>query len=168
MQWPSRRIASRLPVSRECIAIRASRRLRSVDVIHVLSDLFILRGVSGQVRSDNGPEFIAKAVREFDRGGRCQDRLHHGGQPMREYCVSFNSKPRVEPLNARIFSTLEKARAVIEGWRRHTIRASAPAPEAMLSGFATRPSFAGHAGRSATTNHELTSLPDHSMGATAI
>jgi putative transposase len=52
MQWPPRRIASRLPVSRECIANRGSRRLRSVDVIHVLSDLFILRVVSGHVRSD--------------------------------------------------------------------------------------------------------------------
>jgi putative transposase len=39
---------------------------------------------------------------------------------MGEYCVSYNSKPRDELLNARIFSTLEKARAVIEGWRRHT------------------------------------------------
>jgi putative transposase len=60
MQWPSRRIASRLPVSRECIANRASRRLRSVDVIHVLSDLFILRGVSGHARSDNGPELLQR------------------------------------------------------------------------------------------------------------
>jgi hypothetical protein len=87
---------------------------------------------------------------------------------MGEYCVSYNSKPRDELLNARIFSTLEKARAVIEGWRCHTIRASAPAPEAMLSGFATRLSFAGDAGGSATTNHELTSILDHSMGGTAI
>lgn len=51
--------------SRECLAIRIDRRLRSTDVIDVLSDLFILRGVPDHIRSDNGPEFIATAVREW-------------------------------------------------------------------------------------------------------
>jgi len=51
--------------TRECLAIRIDRKLNSTDVIDVLSDLFILRGVPGHVRSDNGPEFIAKAVREW-------------------------------------------------------------------------------------------------------
>ena len=51
--------------SRECLAIRVDRRLRSTDVIDVLSDLFILRGMPDHLRSDNGPEFIAKAVREW-------------------------------------------------------------------------------------------------------
>ena len=50
--------------SRECLAIRVDRRLRSTDGIDVLSDLFILRSVPDHIRSDNGPEFIAKAVRE--------------------------------------------------------------------------------------------------------
>ena len=48
--------------TREALAIRVSRRLNSADVIDVLSDLFILRGVPAHIRSDNGPEFIAKAV----------------------------------------------------------------------------------------------------------
>ena len=43
---------------------------------HVLSDLFILRGVPGHIRSDNGPEFVAKAVQESIHSGRRQDRLH--------------------------------------------------------------------------------------------
>jgi len=51
--------------TRECLAIRIDRKLKSTDVIDVLADLFILRGVPGHVRSDNGPEFIAKAVREW-------------------------------------------------------------------------------------------------------
>lgn len=51
--------------TRECIAIRIDRKLKSTDVIDVLSDLFILRGVPGHVRSDNGPEFVAKAVRDW-------------------------------------------------------------------------------------------------------
>src|SRR3984957_11420301 len=53
----------------ECLAIRVSRRLKSIDVIDVLSDLFILRGVPGHIRSDNGPEFVAKAVQEWIGAG---------------------------------------------------------------------------------------------------
>ena len=49
----------------ESLAIRVARRLKSIDVIDVLSDLFILRGVPGHIRSDNGPEFIAKAVQDW-------------------------------------------------------------------------------------------------------
>ena len=49
----------------ECLAIRVSRKLQSIDVIDVLSDLFILRGVSGHVGSDNGPEFVAKGVQDW-------------------------------------------------------------------------------------------------------
>ena len=48
--------------SRECLAIRAQRKLNSTEVIDALTDLFILRGVPG-IRSDNGPEFIAEAVK---------------------------------------------------------------------------------------------------------
>ena len=50
---------------RECLAIRVKRKLNSVDVIDVLTDLFILRGVPAYIRSDNGPEFIAEAVRNW-------------------------------------------------------------------------------------------------------
>ena len=60
----------------ECLAIRVARKLKAIDVIDVLSDLFILRGVPAHIRSDNEPEFVAKAVRELDRSCRCQDRLH--------------------------------------------------------------------------------------------
>src|ERR1051326_6786432 len=49
----------------ECLAIRVSRRLKSIDVIDVISDLFILRGVPEHIRSDNGPEFVATAVQEW-------------------------------------------------------------------------------------------------------
>jgi len=48
----------------ECLATRGARKLKAIDVIDVLSDLFILRGVPGHIRSDNGPEFVAKAVQE--------------------------------------------------------------------------------------------------------
>ena len=51
--------------TRECLTIRVSRKLNSTDVIDVLSDQFILRGVPSHIRSDNGPEFIATAVRNW-------------------------------------------------------------------------------------------------------
>ena len=51
--------------TRECLAIRVNRKLRSTDVIDALSDSFILRGIPGHIRSDNGPEFVAMAVREW-------------------------------------------------------------------------------------------------------
>ena len=51
--------------TRECLAIRVARRLKSVDVIELLAELFMLRGAPGYIRSDNGPEFIAKAVQEW-------------------------------------------------------------------------------------------------------
>ncbi|AHD03267.1 hypothetical protein METH_17985 [Leisingera methylohalidivorans DSM 14336] len=51
--------------SRECLAIRVKRKLNPTEVIDALTDLFILRGVPGCTRSDNGPEFIAEAVRDW-------------------------------------------------------------------------------------------------------
>ena len=51
--------------SHECLAIRVARKLKAIDVIDVLSDLFILRGVPGYIRSDNGPEFVAQAVQDW-------------------------------------------------------------------------------------------------------
>ena len=51
--------------SHECLAIRVARNLKAIDVIDVLSELFILRGIPGHIRSDNGPEFVAKAVQEW-------------------------------------------------------------------------------------------------------
>ena len=47
------------------LAIRVARKLKAIDVIDVLSDLFILRGVPAHIRSDNRPEFVAKAVKRF-------------------------------------------------------------------------------------------------------
>ena len=49
--------------SRECLVIRVKRKLNSTDVIDALTELFIVRGVPIYIRSDNGPEFIAEAVR---------------------------------------------------------------------------------------------------------
>jgi len=106
--------------TRECLAIRINRKLSSTDVIDVLSDLFILRGVPSYVRSDNGPEFIAKAVQEWIAAVGARTAYIAPGSPWENgYCESFNSKLRDELLNGEIFYSLKEAGIVIEGWRRH-------------------------------------------------
>jgi transposase InsO family protein len=111
--------------TRECLAIRINRKLNSTDVIDVLTDLFILRGVPGHLRSDNGPEFIAKAVRDWIALVGAKTAYTEPGSPWENgYCESFNSKLRDELLNGEIFYSLREARIVIESWRRHYNRAS--------------------------------------------
>ena len=106
--------------SRECLAIRIDRKLNSTAVIDVLTDLFILRGVPGHVRSDNGPEFIAKAVRDWIDAVGAKTAFIEPGSPWENgYCESFNSKLRDELLNGEIFYSLAEARVVIEAWRVH-------------------------------------------------
>lgn len=127
--------------TRECIAIRIDRKLKSTDVIDVLSDLFILRGVPGHVRSDNGPEFVAKTVREWITAVGAKTAFIEPGSPWENgYCESFDSKLRDELLNGEIFYSLAEAKAVIESWRKHynTVRPHsslgyrAPAPAAIV------------------------------------
>ena len=106
--------------TRECLAIRSDRKLKSNDVIDVLSDLFILRGVPGHVRSDNGPEFVAKAVRDWIAMVGAKTAFIEPGSPWENgYCESFNSKLRDELLNGELFYSLAEAQIVIEGWRQH-------------------------------------------------
>ncbi len=94
--------------TRECIAIRVERKLKAVDVIDVLSDLFILRGIPTHIRSDNGPEFIAKALREWIAAVGAKTAYIMPGSPWENgYCESFNSKLRDELLNGEIFYTLK-------------------------------------------------------------
>ena len=103
--------------TRECLAVRIDRRLRSIDVIDVLSDLFILRGVPDHIRSDNGPEFIARAVREWIAAVGAKTAYIEPGSPWENgYCESFNSKFRDELLIGEIFYSLAEARIVIEAW----------------------------------------------------
>ena len=106
--------------TRECLTIRIGRRLRSTDVIDVLSDLLILRGAPGHVRSDNGPEFAAKAVREWIVAVGSRTAFIEPGSPWENgYCESFNARLRDELLSGEIFYSLPEAKAVIETWRRH-------------------------------------------------
>jgi len=106
----------------------------------VLSDQFILRGVPGYIRSDNGPEFIAKALREWIVAvGARTAYIMPGSLWENGYCESFNSKLRDELLNGEVFYPLNEARIVIESWRRHyntvqphsSLHYKPPAPKAL-------------------------------------
>ena len=138
--------------TRECLAIRVNRKLKAVDVIDVLSDLFILRGIPGHIRSDNGSEFVAKAVREWITAVGARTAYIEPGSPWENgYCESFNSKLRDELLKGEIFYTLDEAQVIIESWRRHynTVRPHSslgyrpPAPEVLIpaSTLAPRPTL---------------------------
>ena len=132
----------------ECLAIHVARRLKSVDVIDALSDLFILRGVPRHIRSDNGPEFIAKAVQDWIAAVGARTAYIERGSPWENgYVESFNARLRDELLDGEIFYTLREAQIVIESWRRHynAIRPHAslnykpPAPEVFVPALATWP-----------------------------
>ncbi len=111
--------------TRECLAIRVSRKLKAFDVIDVLPDLFSLRGVPSHIRSDNGPEFIAKAVQDWIGAVGSETADIEPGSPWENgYCESFNAKLPDELLNGEVFYTLKEASVVIEQWRKdyNTIR----------------------------------------------
>ena len=128
--------------TRECLTIRVGRQLKAADVIDVLSDLFILRGTPGHVRSDNGPEFAATAVKEWISGMGAKTAFIEPGSPWENgYVESFNGKLRDELLNAEVFNSLAEAKVLIEGWRKHyntvrphsSLRYRPPAPEVLLT-----------------------------------
>ena len=132
----------------ESLAIRVKRKLKAIDVIDVLSDLFILRGIPGHIRSDNGPEFIAKSVREWVAAVGAKTAYIEPGSPWENgYIESFNARLRDELLNGEIFYTLREAQIVIESWRRHynAVRPHAslgykpPAPEVLIPAIAAWP-----------------------------
>ncbi|MEQ9811329.1 MAG: IS3 family transposase [Azospirillaceae bacterium] len=106
--------------TRESLAIRVRRKLSSIDVIDVLTDLFILRGAPAFVRSDNGPEFVAEAVRKWIAAVGARTAYIEPGSPWENgFIESFNARFRDELLDGEIFYSVKEAAVVIEQWRRH-------------------------------------------------
>ena len=127
--------------SRECLAIQAARSIRSAEVIEVLAELMVTRGVSDHIRSDNGPEFTARAVREWlGRVGARTLYIEPGSPWENGYIESFNGKLRDELLDREVFYTLLEVRVLTERYRRtyNQVRPHSslgyrpPAPEALL------------------------------------
>lgn len=127
--------------TRECLAIDVARKLNSENVLERLAELFVNRGVPEHIRSDNGPEFTAQAVREWLGRIGVKTLFIEPGSPWENgYVESFNGKLRDELLDREIFYTLKEAEVLIEGWRKQYNRVRPhsslgyrpPAPEATL------------------------------------
>jgi len=104
--------------TRECLAIEVARRLRSQDVLDVLADLCVRRGPPAYIRSDNGPEFTARAGRRWLGRIDVQTLFTEPGSPWENgYIESFNGRLRDECLNGERFDTLLEAQVLIEMWR---------------------------------------------------
>ena len=128
--------------TRECLVIKAERHILAHNVVECLGDLFLERGVPEHVRSDNGPEFTAKAVRSWiDQVGAKTLFIEPGSPWENGYVESFNGKLRDELLNGEVFYTLAEVRVLTELWRRHynhhrphsALGYRPPAPKAMLA-----------------------------------
>lgn len=134
--------------TRECLAIDVARHLTSDDLLERLCWLMTTREVPKHVRSDNGPEFTAKAVREWLKKVGVQTLVIEPGSPWENgYVESFNGKLRDELLKGEIFYSLREAQVLIEMWRKHynTIRPHSslgyrpPAPQVVTPRAAAEP-----------------------------
>ena len=127
--------------TRECLAILVDRRITSQNVIDQLFYLFIFRGTPGYIRSDNGPEFTAKAMRRWLKDLEVTTVFIEPGSPSENgYIESFNGKLRDELLDREIFTTLTEAKILIEQWRKEynqvrphsALNYRPPAPEVII------------------------------------
>jgi transposase InsO family protein len=128
--------------TRECMAILVARKIKNQEVIDILFNLFIFRGILEHIRSDNGPELTAKAVRQWLNKLGVKTLFIEPGSPWENgYIESFNGKMRDELLDREIFTTLDEAKVLIGQWRKeyNQVRPHSalgyrpPAPEATLS-----------------------------------
>jgi transposase InsO family protein len=129
--------------TRECLATLVDRKIKADDIIDQLFNLFVFRGIPEHIRSDNGSEFTARAVRKWLNRLGVKTLFIEPGSPWENgYIESFNGKMRDELLDRDIFATLEEAKILINQWRReyNQIRPHSaknyrpPAPQAILSG----------------------------------
>jgi putative transposase len=104
--------------TRECLALEVDRSMMASDVVDVLIHLAAVRGVPAHIRSDNGPEFIAQAIRRWLSAARVGTLYIEPGSPWENgYAESFNSKLRDELLNVEEFETVATAKALGMSWR---------------------------------------------------
>lgn len=125
--------------TRQSLLIHVARKLKAIDVLECLAELFIMHGTPVYIRSDNGPEFVAELIRGWLQRLGVQTLFIEPGSPWENgYIESFNGKLRYELLDGEIFDTILEAKVVTETWRReyNTIRPHSslgyrpPAPEA--------------------------------------
>jgi transposase InsO family protein len=104
--------------TRECLAIDVARSITAVDVIRTLSRLFATRGAPRGLRSDNGSEFIAQAIRRWLKASGVETLYIEPGAPWENgYAESFHGKLRDELLNGELFTSVKEAQVLTEGYR---------------------------------------------------
>jgi putative transposase len=106
--------------TRECLAIDVAGSIRSARVIEILTRLISERGAPRYLRSDNGPEFVSKAILEWLETARIETALIDPGKPWQNGAdESFNGRFRDECLSLEWFRSRHEAKVLIETWRRH-------------------------------------------------
>lgn len=106
--------------TRECLALHVDYRLKSDDVMQVLTKLFIERGIPGHIRSDNGSEFKADQIRNWIKDLGAEPLYIEPGSPWENgYNESFNGRLRDEFLSAEVFYSLQEAKVLAAQWRHH-------------------------------------------------
>ena len=106
--------------TRECLAIDVAGSIRSKRVIEVLARLVSQRGAPAFLRSDNGPEFVSKAILKWIAEANIQAALIEPGKPWQNGTdESFNGKLRDECLSVEWFRSRREAKVLIEVWRQH-------------------------------------------------
>jgi len=102
----------------ESLAIEVDRSIRAKDVILVLEYLFMVRGAPKFIRSDNGSEFIANAIKKWLKEKHVETLYIEPGSPWENgYIESFNGKLRDEILNRELFYSVKEAKVIVEDWR---------------------------------------------------
>ena len=107
-------------LNHKCLAIIVARRSNAIGVIEALADAMLFEGTPTYIRSDNGPEMVAKVLREWLTGLGTRNLYIEPGSPWENgFCESFNGKLRDECFSGEIFHSLREAQVVIEKWRIH-------------------------------------------------
>jgi transposase InsO family protein len=140
--------------TRECLSLRTDYRLGADEVMDVLTDLFIARGIPDHIRSDNGSEFTANSIKAWLYNLKVKTLYIEPGSPWENgYNESFNGRLRDELLNGETFYTLKEAQVILEQWRHHynhirphtSLGYKPPAPMAYIKegafAYAPAPSF---------------------------
>ncbi len=104
--------------TRECLLLEVARSIKATDVVEWLGEVMLIRGVPQHIRSDNGPEFIARAIRRFLTAVGVETLYIAPGSPWENgYAESFHSRLRDELLNAEVFEGLRDAKALAGHWK---------------------------------------------------
>jgi putative transposase len=104
--------------TRECLTLKVDRGITSEDVIDTLAELFAMRGVPRCIRSDNGPEFVAEAIRRWLGQLSVETLYIEPGSPWENgYAESFHSRVRDEFLAMEEFESLSAAQRLTRQWR---------------------------------------------------